>query len=125
VRAALRWLIEREEAELPLRFFAALAHYWVMRGYQGEGRRWLDAVAPLLHAAPHTAAQARALAAAAELASALGDNTTAHALAQESIALAREQHLQQEVQQLRIEIDHERRAREVADLTEGDYFQPS
>src|SRR6266513_820286 len=36
---------------------------------------------------------------------------------------AREQHLQRQVQQLRIEIDQERRAREVADITESDYFQ--
>ena len=36
---------------------------------------------------------------------------------------AREQHLQQQVLQLRIEIDQERRAREVADITESDYFQ--
>ena len=36
---------------------------------------------------------------------------------------AREQQLKQRVQQLRIEIDQERRAREVADITESDYFQ--
>ena len=36
---------------------------------------------------------------------------------------AREQHLQRQVLQLRIEIDQERRAREVADITESDYFQ--
>src|SRR5438309_11745129 len=36
---------------------------------------------------------------------------------------AREQHLQRQVQQLRIEIDHARKAREVADITESDYFQ--
>jgi len=36
---------------------------------------------------------------------------------------AREQRLQQQVQQLRIEIDHERRAREVADITDSEYFQ--
>lgn len=36
---------------------------------------------------------------------------------------AREQHLQQQVQQLRIEIDQSRKAREVADITESDYFQ--
>jgi len=36
---------------------------------------------------------------------------------------AREQHLQRQVQQLRIEIDQERRAREVADITESEYFQ--
>ena len=36
---------------------------------------------------------------------------------------AHEQHLQRQVQQLRIEIDQERRASEVADITESDYFQ--
>src|SRR2546421_7796468 len=35
----------------------------------------------------------------------------------------REQHLQRQVQQLRIEIDQERPAREVADITQSDYFQ--
>ena len=36
---------------------------------------------------------------------------------------AREQQLQQQVQQLRIEIDQVRKAREVADITESEYFQ--
>jgi len=36
---------------------------------------------------------------------------------------AREQQLQQQVQQLRIEIDQAGKAREVADITESDYFQ--
>lgn len=36
---------------------------------------------------------------------------------------AREQHLQQQVQKLRIEIDQTRKAHEVADITESDYFQ--
>jgi len=36
---------------------------------------------------------------------------------------AREQQLRRQVQQLRIEIDQERRAREVAEITESDYFQ--
>jgi CheY-like chemotaxis protein len=36
---------------------------------------------------------------------------------------AREQQLQQQVRQLRIEIDHARKAREVADITESEYFQ--
>src|SRR6266536_3429756 len=36
---------------------------------------------------------------------------------------AREQHLQRQVQQLRIEIDQASNAREVADITESDYFQ--
>ena len=36
---------------------------------------------------------------------------------------SREQHLQQQVQQLCIEIDQARKAREVAEITESDYFQ--
>jgi two-component system cell cycle response regulator len=36
---------------------------------------------------------------------------------------AREQQLQRQVQRLRIEIDHARKAREVAEITESDYFQ--
>src|SRR5215470_7468000 len=36
---------------------------------------------------------------------------------------AREQQLQRQVQQLRIEIDQARKAREVADITESEYFQ--
>lgn len=36
---------------------------------------------------------------------------------------AREQRLQQQVQQLRIEIDQSRKAREVADITDSEYFQ--
>ena len=36
---------------------------------------------------------------------------------------AREQHLQRQVQQLRIEIDQASNAREVADITESDFFQ--
>lgn len=36
---------------------------------------------------------------------------------------AREQRLRQQVQELRIEIDHAKKAREVAEITESDYFQ--
>lgn len=36
---------------------------------------------------------------------------------------AREQQLQRQVQQLRIEIDQAHKAREVADITESEYFQ--
>ena len=36
---------------------------------------------------------------------------------------AREQRLRQEVQQLRIEIDEARAARQVAEITETDYFR--
>jgi len=36
---------------------------------------------------------------------------------------AREQHLKQQVAELRIEIDKAKQARQVAEITESDYFQ--
>ena len=89
VRAALQWLIEREEAELALRLFGALARYWVMRGHLSEGRRFLEAASGILHAAPRMAARARALAAAAELAWEMDDYAASRSLAEESVTLAR------------------------------------
>ncbi len=89
LRTALQWLIERDEAELALRYFGSLAHYWVVHGYLGEGRRWLEAISGMLQTAPRCEARARALVAAAELVSTLGDYARAQALAEESATLAR------------------------------------
>lgn len=41
LRAALRWTIFRGDGELGLQFGAALWRFWEIRGYAGEGRRWL------------------------------------------------------------------------------------
>jgi len=38
-------------------------------------------------------------------------------------AYAREQRLRQQIEELRVEIDESRKAREVAEITETDYFQ--
>lgn len=89
VRAAFQWLLERKETALVLRFFSALGHYWTICGHLNEARHWLQAVSSLLHEGARTVERARALAAAAELVSALGDYTTARALAGESATLAR------------------------------------
>jgi predicted ATPase/class 3 adenylate cyclase/Tfp pilus assembly protein PilF len=42
MRAALSWALERKEVELALRLGGALWLFWSMRGYQSEGRRWLE-----------------------------------------------------------------------------------
>ncbi len=89
IRAALQWLIEHEETELALRGFASLAHYWVVQGHMTEGRRWLEAIAGLVQAAPRNAVLARTLHAQAELLSALSNYAEAQALAEESATLAR------------------------------------
>jgi predicted ATPase len=43
LRAALSWALAHGEAELGLRLGSALGEFWHMRGYLGEGRRWLEA----------------------------------------------------------------------------------
>ena len=44
VRAALSWVLEREEGELGLRFGGALWRFWTARGYISEGLGWLESV---------------------------------------------------------------------------------
>ena len=90
LRAALGWLIAREEVEQPLRFCGALWWFWYTRGYWSEGRRWLKAVLALPATGERTAMRARALGAAGELAVHQGDEREAHRLLTESVALLRE-----------------------------------
>ena len=42
LRAALRWTLEREEAELALRLGGALGEFWYLSGQVSEGRQWLE-----------------------------------------------------------------------------------
>jgi predicted ATPase/class 3 adenylate cyclase len=42
MRAALTWALERKEVEVALRLGGALGLFWSVRGYQSEGRRWLE-----------------------------------------------------------------------------------
>jgi predicted ATPase/DNA-binding SARP family transcriptional activator/DNA-binding CsgD family transcriptional regulator len=44
LRAALSWVLDREEGEMGLRFGAALWRFWYSRGYLGEGIRWMGRV---------------------------------------------------------------------------------
>jgi tetratricopeptide (TPR) repeat protein len=42
LRAALSWALKRKEVEVALRLGGALWWFWSVRGYQSEGRRWLE-----------------------------------------------------------------------------------
>jgi non-specific serine/threonine protein kinase len=42
LRAALRWLLDHDEAEPALRMATALGYFWEARGYTAEGSRLLD-----------------------------------------------------------------------------------
>ena len=44
LRAALRWAVDSQDAELAMRLFGALAWYWSLRGRLAEGRSWLRSV---------------------------------------------------------------------------------
>ncbi|HEX5414751.1 MAG TPA: tetratricopeptide repeat protein [Chloroflexota bacterium] len=47
IRAALAWAIEQKDGETGLRIAGTLWRFWWVRGYMGEGRRWLEALLSL------------------------------------------------------------------------------
>ncbi|MBV8083377.1 MAG: DUF4242 domain-containing protein, partial [Chloroflexi bacterium] len=71
--AAGRWAIQQRDAELALRFGAALWHFWEVRGRAAQGLRWLDEALALPGEAP-ALVKGRALDAAGHLALSLGQH---------------------------------------------------
>jgi len=93
LRAALRWTRESGEIETGLRLAGALWRFWYTRGYQREGRGWLEGLLALAAqgpGGPSRAARAKAFNAAGVLAYYQGDCMRAIALHEESLALRRE-----------------------------------
>jgi predicted ATPase/transcriptional regulator with XRE-family HTH domain len=88
LRAALQWALDQREADLALSLASALWHFWFMRSYLGEGRRWLEA-ALRLGGAPATPERAQALAGLGVLTQRLGEYDQARAWLQDSLALWR------------------------------------
>jgi tetratricopeptide (TPR) repeat protein len=72
MRAALSWASVRKEAEVALRLGGALSWFWSVRGYQSEGRRWLEEALAIEGRGPPES-RAMALAGAGVLASEQGD----------------------------------------------------
>jgi DNA-binding CsgD family transcriptional regulator/tetratricopeptide (TPR) repeat protein len=100
LRAALRWALDHAQAELALRLGGALWQFWWVRGYLGEGRRWLEhglglvgfrergaAAEPRMAVLPGVLA--RALNGAGVLANYQGDYGRAATLCGESLSLSR------------------------------------
>jgi predicted ATPase/DNA-binding SARP family transcriptional activator/DNA-binding CsgD family transcriptional regulator len=87
LRTALSWSLERgEEAELGLRVGEALGQFWYLRGYFGEGRRWLEEA--LAKASPtSTATRANALRRLSFLAFMQGDLDRAQEASEEGLKL--------------------------------------
>jgi non-specific serine/threonine protein kinase len=87
LRAALRWLRERGDAEGGLRLAAALVRFWDTRDHLAEGRDHLAAMLALPGGAD--AVRAAALTGSAELATWQADTEAAAALAEEALPLWR------------------------------------
>ena len=95
LRAALRWAIERGEAEIALRLGGALWRFWTQRGHLVEGLVWLEQALALPGASAHSSsdeivrARAGALNGAGNVAAARGEHARAAPLHEESLALRR------------------------------------
>ena len=90
LRAALRWTLESQEAEMGLRLVSVLFRFWFARNHAHEGRIWLEQVLAQPTAQEHTAVRAKALLGAGLLAFFLGDLSEAHRLLEESLSISRE-----------------------------------
>ena len=87
MRAALSWSLgQGQNAELALRMGAALGEFWYLRGYFGEGRRWLEEALAKSGRTPK-AARARALHRVSWLAFLQGDLDRAEEASEEGLGL--------------------------------------
>src|SRR6266567_5463977 len=90
LRAALRWTLESQEAEMGLRLAGALLLFWRFCNRLCEGRSWLEQVLAQPGAKAHTKAAAKALRAAGAMAYYQGDFPEAHQLLEASVMVSRE-----------------------------------
>jgi predicted ATPase/DNA-binding XRE family transcriptional regulator len=91
LHTALRWAIEREDAELGMRLAWSLAIFWYWRGYHSEGLTLQGAVLALPAGPELAGLRARLTQGIGFLAVRQGDYPTARALIEESLASARRQ----------------------------------
>lgn len=90
LRAALTWSVNRRAGvEAGLRLGGALWRFWWQRGYQSEGRGWLEQALSAPADGP-PAARAKALRAAGVMAGDHADYAASRAFLEESLAIARE-----------------------------------
>jgi non-specific serine/threonine protein kinase len=90
LRAALRWFRYQRTVEDGLRLSGRLCSFCEARGYLAEEQKWLAEVLALPVARPRTAARAKALLGAGNLAYAHDDYALVEQLVTESLAIGRE-----------------------------------
>lgn len=88
LRLALAWAETTGDAESLARMATALSRFWILRGYWGEGRRWMEAAVSAAAALPETI-RGRLLFAAGNLALNQSDFAQAVRWLQESLACSR------------------------------------
>jgi tetratricopeptide (TPR) repeat protein len=89
LHTALRWAIEREDADLGLRLVASLSWFWYLRGHYGEARALRAAVLALPTRPELAALRAELLQGGGMLAIHQGDYSAARAFLDEGLAIAR------------------------------------
>jgi predicted ATPase/DNA-binding CsgD family transcriptional regulator len=90
LRAALRWTLESQEAEMGMQLAFSLVAFWRATNQDREGRNWCEQVLALPGTRARTAARAMALLAAGTMTLYQGDLPQAQLLLEESIAIGRE-----------------------------------
>jgi predicted ATPase/DNA-binding CsgD family transcriptional regulator len=90
LRAALRWTLESQEAEMGMRLAFSLVAFWRASNQDREGRNWCEQVLAQPGTSARTAARAMALLAAGAMTMFQGDLPQAQLLLEESIAIGRE-----------------------------------
>ena len=88
-RAGIDWALTTPQADSALALTGALAAFWVVRGYIGEGRRWLGAALSAATTHDDPRARATALDGAAQLASVHADYQAQWVFQQESLSIWR------------------------------------
>ncbi len=89
LRSALKWSLASDNGETALRLCGVLWRYWENRSHFSEGRYWLEAALKEADTIP-TPGRAKSLYGAARLAWLQGDDATARALSEESVAMWRQ-----------------------------------
>ncbi|HEX8221003.1 MAG TPA: tetratricopeptide repeat protein [Chloroflexia bacterium] len=89
LRAALRWTLDCGKAEMAARIGGGLWHFWYVRGYLSEGRKWLEEVLERGGDALPLDVKWWALHGAGRLAMGQSDYNAASALLNESLEIAR------------------------------------
>jgi len=90
LRAALRWMLESQEAEMGMQLAFSLVAFWRASNQDREGRNWCEQVLAQPGTSARTAARAMALLAAGAMTMFQGDLPQAQLLLEESIAIGRE-----------------------------------